>query len=94
MCACARVCARAQLCLILCDPMDYNPPGSSLHELSQARVLEWVAISFSKGSSNPWIVLASLVPSALAGGFLPLVLLGKPFFVLRSIQGHQLVFHL
>ena len=35
----------------LCDPMDYSPPGSSIHGVSQAEVLEWVAISFSKGSS-------------------------------------------
>ena len=35
----------------LCDPMKYSLPGSSLHEILQARVLEWVAISFSRGSS-------------------------------------------
>ena len=73
VCVCARVfaliCARAQESLTLCNPMDYNPPGSSVHELSQTGVQEWVAISFSEGSSNPWIVLVSLVPSALAGGF-------------------------
>ena len=43
----------AQLCLTLCDPMDYSPPGSSIHGIFQARVLEWVAISFSRGSSWP-----------------------------------------
>ena len=37
----------------LCDPMDYSLPGSSLHGILQARVLEWIAISFSKGSSRP-----------------------------------------
>ena len=42
----------AQLCLTLCDPMDCNPPGSSLHEIFQARILGWVAISFSRGSSQ------------------------------------------
>ena len=36
-----------------CDPMDFSPPGSSVHEISQARILEWVAISFSRGSSQP-----------------------------------------
>ena len=41
-----------QLCLTLCDPMDCSPPGSSVHGISQARVLEWVAISSSKGSSE------------------------------------------
>ena len=39
----------AQLCLILCDPMDCSPPGSSVHKILQARVLEWVAISYSRG---------------------------------------------
>ena len=45
-----RVCMGAkllQLCLTLCDPMDYTPPGSSVHGISLARRLEWVAISFS-----------------------------------------------
>ena len=41
----------AQLYLTLCDPMDCNLPGSSVHGILQARVLEWVAISFSRGSS-------------------------------------------
>ena len=40
-------------CLTLCDPMDCSPPGSSVHGISQARILEWVAISFSRGSSRP-----------------------------------------
>ena len=40
-----------QSCLIPCDLMDYSPPVSSIHGISQARVLEWVAISFSRGSS-------------------------------------------
>ena len=42
-----------QSCLTLCDPMDYSSPGSSVHGISQARILEWVAISFSRGSSWP-----------------------------------------
>ena len=41
----------AQLCPTLCDPVDCSPPGSSVHGILQARILEWVAISFSKGSS-------------------------------------------
>ena len=40
----------AQSCLILCDPMDYSPPGSSVHGILQAGILEWVAILFSRGS--------------------------------------------
>ena len=41
----------AQSYLALCDPMDYNPPGSSVLGILQARILEWVAIPFSRGSS-------------------------------------------
>ena len=37
-----------QSCPTLCDPIDGSPPGSSVHEISQARVLEWGAIAFSK----------------------------------------------
>ena len=40
------------LCLTLCNPVDYGPPGSSVHGIFQARILEWVAISFSRGSSQ------------------------------------------
>ena len=42
-----------QSCLTLCDPMDCSLPGSSVHGIFQARVLEWVAVSFSRGSSQP-----------------------------------------
>ena len=45
-------CSVAKSCLTLCDPMDHSPPGSSVHGSSQARILEWVAISFSRGSSQ------------------------------------------
>ena len=41
------------LCPTLCNPMDCSPPGSSLHGIPQARILEWVAISYSRGSSQP-----------------------------------------
>ena len=37
-----------QLCLTLCDPVDCSPPGPSVHVILQARILEWVAMSFSK----------------------------------------------
>ena len=43
----------AQLCLTLGNSMDCSPPGSSLHGISQARIQEWVAIFFSRGSSPP-----------------------------------------
>ena len=41
-----------QLCQTLCDPMDYSQPGSSVQGILQARILEWIAISFSRGSSQ------------------------------------------
>ena len=42
-----------QSCPTLCDPMDCSLPDSSIHGIFQARILEWVAISFSRGSSLP-----------------------------------------
>ena len=56
-----------QLCLTLCNTMDGGPPGSSVHRVLQARVLEWVAVSSSRGSSqeaNPRVM-----SPALADGF-------------------------
>ena len=49
------MCRRArslQSCLTLCDPMDYSPPGSSVHGILQARILEWVAMLSSRGYSR------------------------------------------
>ena len=42
-----------QSCLTLCDPMDSSPPGSSVHGILQARILEWVAMPSSRGSFQP-----------------------------------------
>ena len=42
----------AQSCLTLCDPIYYSQPGSSVHGIFYARILEWIAIPFSKGSSQ------------------------------------------
>ena len=53
---CLSLCVYAkslQLCLTLCDPMDCSPPGSSVHGILQARILEWVAMSSSRESSRP-----------------------------------------
>ena len=46
-------CSNTQSCPTLCDPVDYSPPGSSVHGILQAGILEWVAISSSRGSSQP-----------------------------------------
>ena len=47
------VCSVASVMSNACDPMDCSPPGSSVYGILQARILEWVAISFSRGSSQP-----------------------------------------
>ena len=43
----------AKSCMTLCDPIDYSLPGSCVHEIFQARILEWVAMPSSRGSSKP-----------------------------------------
>ena len=57
-----------QSCLTFCDPIDCSPPDSSVHGILQARTLEWVAIPFSRGSSQPkdWTQV-----SCIAGRFFP-----------------------
>ena len=62
-------------CLTLCEPMDCNPPGSSVHEILQVRILEWFTISFSRGSS--WSRDGTHV-SCMAGGFFTTEPMGKP----------------
>ena len=46
------VCSVVLLCPPLCNPMNYSPPGFSIHGISQARILDWVASSFLRGSSS------------------------------------------
>ena len=58
-----------QSCLTLCDPVGCSPPGSSVQGILQARILEWVALSSCRGSSQPRDRPASLTPPALAGVF-------------------------
>ena len=65
-----------QSCPTFCDPMDCSPPGSSVHGILKARILEWVAISFSRGSSDPGIEPRS---PALQANSLPTELWGKPW---------------
>ena len=62
-------CLVAQLCLTLCNPVDCCPPGSSVHGILQARILEWVAISYSRESSQPRDGTMYLTSPALAGRF-------------------------
>ena len=65
----------AQSCPTLCDPMDCSPPDSSVHGIFQARILEWVAISFSRDLPDPGIELGS---SASQADALPSEPPGKP----------------
>ena len=76
MCMQACMCAQSfQLCLTLCDLMDCSPPGSSVHGILQARLLEWVALPSSRGSSQPrdWIEVFCIA----GGSFYPLNHLGS-----------------
>ena len=59
----------AQSCPTLCDPMDCSLSGSSVHGIFQARILEWVVISFSRDLPDPGIKPESLASPVLAGGF-------------------------
>ena len=63
------VCAELLQCLTLCDPMDHSLPGSSVHWILQARILESVAMPSYKGSSRPRDWTMSFMSPALAGGF-------------------------
>ena len=66
LCICVCVHARELSHVQLCDLLDYNPLGSSVHGIFQATKLEWVAISFSKGIPDPGIEPKSLASSASA----------------------------
>ena len=69
------MCLVTRLCLTLCDPMDCSPSGSSVLGILQARILEWVAMPFSRGSSQPKIKPRS---PTLQVDSLPSELPGKP----------------
>ena len=71
----------AQLCLTLCSSMERSLPGSCVHGILQARILEWVAISLSRGSSRPrdWTLISCIC--CIAGRFLTTEPSGKPHFL-------------
>ena len=75
---CSLLSLHAQLCPTLFELMDCSLPGSSVHGILQARVLEWVAISSSKRSSHPGIELAFLVSPASVGSLSTTAPPGKP----------------
>ena len=66
-----------QSCSTPCDPMDCSPPGSSVHGILQARILEWVAVSSSMGSSQPRDQIHVSYVSSLVGGFFTTSTTGK-----------------
>ena len=66
----------------LCDPMDCSLPGSSVHRIFQARILEWVAISSSRGSSWP---RDRTCISCIAGKFFPAEPPGKPLMKIKCL---------
>ena len=63
------VCFLAQSCPTLCDLTDCSPPGSSVHGILEARILGWIAVSYSRGSSRSRDQPMSLANPALAGRF-------------------------
>ena len=71
-----RECSVAHSCLILGELMDYSPPGSSVHEIFQARIMEWVAPPGDL--PDPGITPTSLASPAVAAECLPLYHLGSP----------------
>ena len=81
MCACVRahvcVCSGAKSCPTFCDLVDCSLPGPSVHGISQASILEWVAMSFCREFPHPGIKPACPVSPALADGFLTTVPPGK-----------------
>ena len=76
----------AQSCLILCNSMDCSPPGSSVHGILQARTLEWVAITSSRGSSQPKIKPTSPMSPVLASRFFTTSPPGKPQTASRHMK--------
>ena len=76
----------AQLCPTLDDPMNCSPSGSSVHGISQARILVWVAISFFRGSSQPGIEPTSPASNTLTVGFFTTVSPGNPNWSLECLN--------
>ena len=84
-----------QLYLTLCDPMDYRPPGSFVHTILQARILERVAITFSRDHPDPGIEFESLKSPAMAGEFFTTRnYLGSSYMSCRRVEFKKKLFSL
>ena len=92
-----------QSCPTLCNPMDCSPPGSSVHRILQARILEWVAMLSSRGSSRPRDQIRISCGSCIPSGSSTAEPLGKSYFhitnlnskgnYLFTITSHSKTFH-
>ena len=83
----------AQSCLTLCDPVVCSLPGSSVHGIFQARILEWVAISFSRGSSRARNrTRVSCIAGAIYTAFLPQSKLEKRNVVKKIIRKRKCIY--
>ena len=80
------MCVSVLSCVQLCNPMDCSPPSSSVHGISQARILEWVAIPSSSGSFNPGIKAAFPVFPELQAILYHLSHQGKPFHQISAAK--------
>ena len=82
----------AQSCVSLCDPMDHSPPGSSVHGILQARILEWVAISLSRDRTQVSRIVGKTMSllfnklSSVVITFLP----RSKLLLISWLQSHQL----
>ena len=84
MCVC--VCSVTQSCPALCNPMEYSLAGSSVHGIIQARILEWVAMPSSRGSSQPRDKPCVSYVSCIGRQNLTIAPPGKPYTTISSVQ--------
>ena len=82
------MCAQSFSCVRLCDPLDCSPPGSSVLGISQTRILEWLAISFSRGSSQLRDQIRVFCIFCIAGDTLPLSHQGSPIYIHTHTHTH------
>ena len=90
MCLCAQL---LQSYPTVCDSVDHSLPGSSVHGIFQARILEWVAISSSRGFSWPWDQIQVFCVSCIADRFFTAEPLGKPNLAHGNLSINLLLFY-